>query len=77
MGCEAQGEAQEPLFHPGATGKGKTGRVDASEPSTMPRYVEPRVDGSPTGVQGLAAGKRQVATEDLSTGRESTTVPGV
>lgn len=63
-GAELRGEAQGRPFHPGATGKGKTGRVDASEPSLMPRYVEPRVDGSPTGVQGLAAGKRQVAAGD-------------
>lgn len=28
--CEAQGKAQGLPFHPGVTGKGKTGRVNAS-----------------------------------------------
>ncbi len=29
-------------FHPGATGEGKTGRVNASEPPMMPRDPKPR-----------------------------------
>ena len=31
-GCEARGEAEGLLFHPGVTGKGQTGRVNVSEP---------------------------------------------
>ena len=31
-GCEARGEAEGSLFHPGVTGKGQTGRVNVSEP---------------------------------------------
>ena len=31
-GCEARGKAEGLLFHPGVTGKGQTGRVNASEP---------------------------------------------
>jgi len=37
-GCEAQREAQERPFRPGATGEGKTERVNVSEPVVMPRY---------------------------------------
>ena len=36
-GAELRGEAQGPLRHPEATGKGKTGRVNTREPSMMPR----------------------------------------
>jgi transposase len=36
-GCEARGEAQGHSFHPGVTGEGKTGRVNASEPSMTSR----------------------------------------
>ena len=37
-GCEARGKAQGRLLRPGATGEGKTGRVNTSEPPRMPRY---------------------------------------
>ena len=53
-GAELRGKAQEPPFHPGATGEGKTGRVNVSEPSMMPRYVDPlRWDAE----QGCRAGR--------------------
>ena len=31
-GCEAREKAQGLVFHPSVTGKGKTGRVNVSEP---------------------------------------------
>lgn len=36
-GVKLGGEAQGPSFHPGVTGKGKTGRVNVSEPLMMLR----------------------------------------
>ena len=53
-----RGNAQGHPLHPGATGKGKAGRVNASELSLMPRHRNPRRwDVAPRA--GLAAGKRQ------------------
>ena len=37
-GCEARGKAQGRPLRPGATGEGKTERVNTSEPPRMPRY---------------------------------------
>jgi len=37
-GCEARGKAQGRPLRPGATGEGKAGRVNTSEPPRMPRY---------------------------------------
>lgn len=36
-GCEALGKARGPALHPLATGEGKTGRVNVSKSSMMPR----------------------------------------
>jgi hypothetical protein len=44
-GCEAQGEAEALPFHPGVTGEGKTGRVNASESSYAPLSAAPPVGG--------------------------------
>lgn len=52
-----RGDAQGCPLHPGTTGKGKTGRVNASELSLMPRNRNPRRWNAVLGV-GLAAGKR-------------------
>ena len=53
-----RGNAQGRPLHPGATGKGKAGRVNASELSLMPRHRNPRRwDVAPRA--GLAAEKRQ------------------
>jgi hypothetical protein len=49
------------LFHPGATGEGKAGRVNIREPLMMPRDKKPRLVGRYVGVQGLAAVKRRAA----------------
>jgi hypothetical protein len=78
-GAELREEAQGSLFHPGVTGEGKTGRVNASEPSMMPRYVDLlRWDEDRS--TGLAAEKRRVPARDselagrapLPRGREGT-----
>jgi hypothetical protein len=53
-----RGNAQGRPLHPGATGKGKAGRVNASELSLMPRHRNPRGwDVAPRA--GLAAEMRQ------------------
>jgi len=39
--CEAQGKAQGLPFHPGVTGKGKTGRVKSHELPMMPCDLKP------------------------------------
>ena len=62
-GAELREEAQGPPFHPGVTGKGKTGRVNVSEPSMMPRYVDPLRWVEDRGA-GLAAEKRRVPAGD-------------
>ncbi len=53
-----RGNAQGLPLHPGATGKGKAGRVNASELLLMPRNRSPRRWDVALRV-GLAAGKRQ------------------
>ena len=46
VGAKLGVEAQGPLFRPGERpGKGKTGRVNVSEPSLMPRQGKPRKAG--------------------------------
>jgi hypothetical protein len=64
-GCEAQGKAEAFLFHPGTTGEGKAGRVNESESSYAPLSAAPPVGGS-SGVEGLAAGKRQAPTREAA-----------
>jgi hypothetical protein len=62
-GAKLREEAQGPSSHPGVTGKGKTGRVNASEPPMMPRHVRVPPMGCVSGMKGLAAGMRQVPVE--------------
>jgi hypothetical protein len=45
-GCEAQRKAEGLPFHPGVTGEGKAGRVNASESSYAPLSAAPQVGGS-------------------------------
>ena len=74
-GAELREEAQGPLFHPGATGEGKTGRVNASEPSMMSRYVDLlRWDAG----QECRAGRWEAAGAGrrFGAGREGITAPG-
>ena len=72
------GKAQGRLLRPGATGEGKTGRVNTSEPPRMPRYGNsPRrvvLDGDD---KERAAENRQAATEDVPTVVWNTAAPGV
>jgi hypothetical protein len=65
------------VFRPRATGKGKTGRVNVSEPLLMPHHVRASQAGCGSGVQGLAVEKRQVPVGQRTADREDTTVPGV
>ena len=44
-GCEAQEKAEAFPFHPGATGEGKAGRVNASESLYAPLSATPPVGG--------------------------------
>ena len=60
-GCEAPGKAQGCPFHPGTTGEGKTGRVNASEALMMPRYRDPRMMEVGPGRRDIAVEKRQAA----------------
>ena len=46
-------------FHPGGRGRGEDRTGELLEPSLMPREAEPREMGCWSGVQGLAAEKRQ------------------
>ena len=57
-------------LHPGATGKGKIGRVNTREPLVMLRNAELRIDATRGGVQGRAAVmRRALAGERLRSGR--------
>ena len=57
LGVDAQGRP----FHPGVTGKGKTGRVNVSEPSMMPRYAKLRMMDAKPGFKNrpLRGGRRR------------------
>jgi hypothetical protein len=63
-GSKHQGKSPRSLLHPGATGKGKTGRVNTTEPSTMPRHKKPLQMGRNSGVADwpLESGRRQPGT---------------
>ena len=70
-GCEARGKAQGRLLRPGATGEGKTGRVNTSEPPRMPRYGNsPRrvVLAGMTRSEPLRIGRRRPRTVRRSCG---------
>ncbi len=65
MGCEAQAvkpKGSWPIR--GLQAKGKTGRVNVSEPLLMPRYVKPRMMEAAAGFRDFAAVMRQVAAGD-------------
>jgi hypothetical protein len=49
-------KAEASLFHPGTTGEGKTGRVNASESSYASLSAAPRVGGF-SGVHGFRPGR--------------------
>lgn len=69
------GEAQGRPFHPGATGKGKAGRVNESEPLLTSRQGEPRKMEL---VPGCRAGQCEMAGGDRwhLAGRGNTAAPG-
>src|SRR5262249_11841393 len=67
-GAELQGKARGCRFRPGATGEGKAGRANTSEPLMMSCYSSSPGRVARPGGQGLAAGKRQAATVDTGTG---------
>ena len=62
-GAKLREDAQGCPLHPGATGKGKAGRVSTRELLMMPRHRYPWRWDAPLG-SGLAAAKRQAATGD-------------
>lgn len=74
-GSKLRLQAQGLPFHPGATGKRKAGRVNASEPLLMPRHRKPR--GWVVGA-GSRTGRWEAAAPigRPYAGRESTAVPG-
>jgi hypothetical protein len=51
--------------------------VNTSEPSMMPRYVEPQVVEAVLGYRDRAVERRQAAAEGFGSGRVGTAVPGV
>jgi hypothetical protein len=66
-----------PGFRPGATGEGKTGRVNNREPLMMSRYHEPRVDGvAGPGCRGCAVAERQAAAVEWTTAVGAPLPPG-
>ena len=77
-GVKLGGNAQGHPIRPGVTGKGKTGRVNVSEPPFFCLVTfEPCQTEAFSRVQGLAAVKRQVPVGQRAAVREDTTVPGV
>jgi hypothetical protein len=68
-GAELGGKPKTLLFHPGASGEGKIGRVKSFEPLVMLRQAEPRIGGCCGGVQGHVAEMRHaLAGERLRSG---------
>ena len=58
-GAKLGGKPKGGSFHPGGRGRGEDRTGELLEPSLMPRKAEPRKMGCCSGVQGLAAEKRQ------------------
>jgi hypothetical protein len=76
-GCEARGRAHGRSFRPGATGEGKTGWVNVSEPSSDASLRQLPRSGCPTGMNrrlAVQVGGRRLGT--LS-GRVDTVASGV
>jgi hypothetical protein len=75
-GAKPRVQAEGSLFHPGTTGEGKTGRVNVSEPSMLPRHRrDPRM-GCWSGSRRTGRCEAAGAGGGGALHRVSTAVPG-